>query len=103
MKRRKLAQAELDRQGLDGTPMRGQVFGQPAHRIPRWSIAGGVLERGHILRDEALLIWDKIVGECPHFFDTYPRDEARTGPFTDEEKVEIISEITLHELRMALS
>jgi len=71
--------------------------------IPKWSIAGGVLERGYILRDEALMIWDTLVGEDPHFFDTFPRDEGRSGPFSEQERYEIIAEVVADELRKELS
>ena len=87
-KPRALTRAAFNKQGSDGTPMRGQIV---TGSIKANSVLEAAVQRGTVTRAEALLVWDRLVGLDPNFFDTYPRDHV--GEISDDEKVEIISQM----------
>lgn len=43
-------------------------------------------------RAHALEIWDRLVELDPGFFDGYPREQGKAGPFDEDERVQIIME-----------
>lgn len=65
------------------------------------SIYDAVVKRGYATRKEALAMWNAITAVDPHFFDSNPGE--RSGPPSDNEKVEVTNQGFALLLRTVLS